>query len=996
MIRNRLYSKRVVRHFFLFSFFLFCIVNANELGVIKGVVTDSLTSKPLPYTNVFLSNTSMGSTSGEGGKFLIMGISPGSYELNVSYIGYQQQFISIDINSDDVLIKNIKLVPQTIESEAVLVTVQAKGQRAAINQQLSSKSIVNVVSSSRIQALPDANAAESIGRLPGVSVSRVGGEGTKVIIRGIAPKYNAITLDGVRLASSEPGDRSTDLSMISSSMLDGIEVYKTLTADKDADALGGTVNFKLRKAKDVFRVNMAVEGRDTDYSNSGDAIFFTRNTTGSTILNNAEMLGLNKDEDYKVVPSLEGRLLKKKLGLFIQANLERKNLTSNEFSANYDHKANDFTSYVTQSVALNHIPRDRERNNSAMVLDYRLDGGNISLSRFTSSGVTERFHRSERFDVAGNAHFYELGHSSSEHDLITRIVNIEKQFSSFHAEMKYSQSFSDKNNPNDWNVNFYRVPAGINNFFNTSADPKEVMEAAITDSSKTNLNTVGKNINFTTEKSYTASFDITVPFKFKTLFNVDIKFGGKTRTNNRSYTSEVYGSGAPFISPSSRAAANLIIEDLGRPFNPFNYNIPLSWFVDSTYSYQSFMDDDYFMNYPVSYDMAKQVADFCFKKRNTFASQGAAEAYSRNNYLSTTNNYAGDEELTAAYIMATVNIGQKLTIIPGVRYQSLNTSYMGIRGQQSALSYYAYDHSDTTVDVNHKNFLPNFNLKYKPYNWFDIRLAYTNTISYPDYNTIIPRIDAASSGSVAWNNYNLKPSKSRNYDIYFSFYEDKVGILTIGGFLKKIDNLIYAWSFSKAGLEAKPYYLTDRDPAAQLNYNISTYVNNPFVVNDWGYEIDWQTNFWYFPKPLSGLILNINYTNITSEAKYPFIYAGATSATDVDTSFTDRLIFQPDQILNFSLGYDYKEFSILLSLLYQDDIFTGVNHWPQLRSTTAAYKRWDISMKQGIPFIGAEIYANINNLNNAKDQSVLQMYPNAPRYIERYGTTANIGFRIKL
>ena len=265
MIRNRLYSKRVVRHFFLFSFFLFCIVNANELGVIKGVVTDSLTSKPLPYTNVFLSNTSMGSTSGEGGKFLIMGISPGSYELNVSYIGYQQQFISIDINSDDVLIKNIKLVPQTIESEAVLVTVQAKGQRAAINQQLSSKSIVNVVSSSRIQALPDANAAESIGRLPGVSVSRVGGEGTKVIIRGIAPKYNAITLDGVRLASSEPGDRSTDLSMISSSMLDGIEVYKTLTADKDADALGGTVNFKLRKAKDVFRVDMAVEGRDTDY-----------------------------------------------------------------------------------------------------------------------------------------------------------------------------------------------------------------------------------------------------------------------------------------------------------------------------------------------------------------------------------------------------------------------------------------------------------------------------------------------------------------------------------------------------------------------------------------------------------------------------------------------------------------------------------------------------------------------------------------------------------
>ena len=83
--------------------------------------------------------------------------------------------------------------------------------------------------------------------------------------------------------------------------------------------------------------------------------------------------------------------------------------------------------------------------------------------------------------------------------------------------------------------------------------------------------------------------------------------------------------------------------------------------------------------------------------------------------LAATNNYSGDEELTAAYVMATVNIGSKLTIIPGIRYQSLKTNYLGIRGQQSALSYYAYDHSDTTVSVTHTNWLPNFNLKLIPH-----------------------------------------------------------------------------------------------------------------------------------------------------------------------------------------------------------------------------------------------------------------------------------------
>ena len=68
------------------------------------------------------------------------------------------------------------LDPEALEGATVNVTVQAEGQKAAINQQLSSKSIVNVVSSARIQELPDANAAESIGRLPGVSITLVGGK----------------------------------------------------------------------------------------------------------------------------------------------------------------------------------------------------------------------------------------------------------------------------------------------------------------------------------------------------------------------------------------------------------------------------------------------------------------------------------------------------------------------------------------------------------------------------------------------------------------------------------------------------------------------------------------------------------------------------------------------------------------------------------------------------------------------------------------------------
>ena len=346
--------------------------------------------------------------------------------------------------------------------------------------------------------------------------------------------------------------------------------------------------------------------------------------------------------------------------------------------------------------------------------------------------------------------------------------------------------------------------------------------------------------------------------------------------------------------------------------------------------------------------------------------------------------------------MATINVGQKLTIIPGIRYQGFQTSYKGVRGQQSPISYYNYDHTDTTITVDRPFWLPNLNVRYKPFKWFDIRMAYSNTISYPDFNTIIPRIDATTSAYVRWNNYNLNPSQSENLDLYFTFYENKIGLLTIGGFKKEITDLIYPWKFSAPGLAAIPYYLTDRLPAEHLNYTIETYINNHLVVDNYGLEIDWQTHFWYLPKPFNGLVLNMNYTHVQSEAHYPYVYAGATSATNVDTSFTDRLIYQPNHIFNFSMGYDYKGFSILVSMLYQDDVFSGISQWQQLRSTTAEYKRWDIALKQDLPWLGLQLYSNFNNINNAKDKSVLQMYPDIPKSVEDYGMTAQIGLRLKI
>ncbi len=266
------------------KFLLLLLLNASvvmaQTGNIKGVIKDAQTHEPLPYSNAVLSGTSLGAAADKEGNFVIKNIPVGKYTLKATYIGYQQQEVSIEVVRGKTTEYNFNMVPEAVEGQTVVVTGQAQGQLKAINEQLSSMPIKNVVSAAKIQELPDANAAESVGRLPGVSLVRTGGEASQVVIRGLAPQYNQITIDGVQMPSdvlsnnnitstdktvqantfNTLGDRGVDLSMISSSMLGGIEVIKAITPDMDATLIGGVVN-----------VDLPTAGRNLPQSNLGSS-----------------------------------------------------------------------------------------------------------------------------------------------------------------------------------------------------------------------------------------------------------------------------------------------------------------------------------------------------------------------------------------------------------------------------------------------------------------------------------------------------------------------------------------------------------------------------------------------------------------------------------------------------------------------------------------------------------------------------------------------------
>jgi TonB-dependent receptor len=947
-------------------------------GHINGIVADAKTGERLAGANVLVVGTGKGAVTDLNGRFLIVSLPPGSYTIRATFIGYKTEEKHAEFQGDSSVEIDFKLGAVAIEGSEVVVTAQAAGQNAAINQQLSSNQIVNVVSAAKIQELPDQNAAESVGRLPGVSVLRNGGEGTELVIRGLAPKYNQISVDGIQMSSSNPTDRSADLSGIASDMLGSIKVFKTVTPDLDANVIGGIVEFGLREARlgdpGTPGFNVLAQG---GYKNLPDAY--------------------NKFNNYKYVVTAEERFLNDDFGVLAQVDLERENLTSNELGATYTHHSNSTIDYTLLSLNLYDTQRDIQRRNAALVLDYRLPEGKIKLTNFFGSGLSDVQPRQELFDLSGtNNRYFSISDQNGEGRSVTNGIEFENAFPLFQVNAKLSSAYSDSRDPADWTIEFYQGSAGLGQFTNQpNVDPRNVPPAANDDLSSTTLFLLSSNRYFSKTQAFTGSVDVKSNVTISDEINAEIKAGGSYRYHTRYFVQDVYdGGGLTF--GGSQVVNNLIINHFGLPPGVL-FKIPISYFTDPHYSYGTFLGGDYKMIAPLNYGMMAQMADLMRSSVQYIADNGGMQAYARDNYLSTTNNYSGSENQSALYLMTILNIGPEITLTGGVRYQDLRTRYTGARGIESRNSFNAYNFYDTTVTQDHGYFLPDVSLKYKPLPWFDIRLSYTNTLAYPDYNAIVPRIDVGA-GAIAWNNYALNPTRSANFDASVSFYDNSIGLFTVGGFWKQIRDLIYPWTFSVSGANALQYFPPSllNGSVPQATYPVNTYVNDASLIRDYGMELDWETHFWYLPGVFSGLVLGVNYTHIFSKAEYPYqvVSSNGRTVNYIDTSFSDRLLYQPNNIFNLSLGYDYMAFSARVSLLYDDNIFTGPNFWPQLRSYTAAYRRWDLSLKQGLPWFGVEVFGNLYNINSANDVSIIQK-GSVPQSEQDYGMTGNLGLRVK-
>lgn len=966
---------------------------AAATGTVEGFVKDAQTGDALPGANVLLVKTSMGASTDVNGKFTIRNVPAGSYTLRATYIGYKQRELTIQVAEGQTFKQELKLSAIGVEGEEVVITAQAAGQKEAINQQLSAMPIVNIVSRARIQELPDANAAESVSRLPGVSLVRTGGEGAQVVIRGLSPQYNRVTIDGVELPSnvasannitsgdkgaqegttSALGDRAGDLSMISSSMLGGIEVTKAITPDMDATLIGGVVNFGLRKA---VKTRVSLEG---DESWVPLAEIITQG--GYTDLKNSR-------DNFKFVGSLEKRFFDQAFGVFVQASSEKRNLSSNVLGVNYslaDKTHGDAGIPDLSSMTLTDVFRKRERLGGTVVLDYEHETGEIGFMNFVSQSNTKEISRGESINPIPNNIYYSASDVTNELNVVSNLLSVKQDFTIFRGDLKLSHSYTESRNPEDLSFNFYQQDAGLSNKGDlTKLEPKILSSLAVRNDANGSLDQIQTSTSLSKERTLTGSLDLQTDVSLFENLAAHVKLGGmyQYRTRNHDYNlssgSQMYSGGGAVITAIMQAYPWLTLNG-GR--------LSFANFSKDSYQYGEFLNGEYSLAYPINLNL---MWDFLpIAKRAP-----SLEGYRVNTLASAINDYSGNERKSAIYGMFSLNILDNLTIIPGVRYQNLTTEFEAMRGELVPGGLQGHD---TTISHSHGFWLPMVHIKYQPLEWLQVHFAYTNTLNYPDYGAITPRY-LIGTGFIDYNNHNLKPATSENIDLVVALLSNELGLVSVNGFKKRIEDLVFYSHTYVSNLSAYP----DLPQGRTQLYEFNTYINNPIPIDLYGIEAEWQTHFWYLPQPFTGLVLNVNYTHIFSEASYPkseltneYDEEGNLKQTVKDTSYTTRLLNQPNDILNLAVGYDYAGFSFRLSMLYQDNIFKRPDFWMQQRVNSEKYVRWDLSVKQELPWFGMQIYFNLNNITGEDDVDVNQK-TGFPASEQRYGMSADAGLRIRL
>ncbi|UXP33821.1 TonB-dependent receptor [Reichenbachiella agarivorans] len=768
--------------------------------VVRGLITEGVSGEPLPGATVLIEGTTQGTISDVNGEFTLR-LLPGSKSILVKYLGYKDFTTTIDAATST----NVEVQLSELNSELLEVTVfgSLQGQQKALNQQKSAGNIKNIIAADQISRFPDPNVAEAIQRMPGVTLQRDQGEGRYVIVRGLAPQFTNISVNGEQIPSPEAGVRFVALDAIPADQLSSIEVSKTLTPDMDGDAIGGSVNLVTRKAKSS---DMEIQGTVVGGYNH---LMGQPNGQGSLLLGKR----FGADE---------------KLGILING------------SHFYTDRGSDNWERDGDAIELRDYALRRTRSAISGTLDYRFNDNSEVYFRGIYNTFSDREHR-RAYVISPNVD--DSPFESNEIERATKDRFERQDISSYNLggkhvlpgfSVNYEVSYADavQDTPFDYEVTFIGEPDGLSTDFSNSDFPRFMTSEDFDylDNSNYEYDELEAGNTFAKDENITGKINIAVPYEIAGNQGA-IKFGGKYRAKTKSLkvTSNKYG----------WAGGDVSFEGQEGDFTLEKFDGGL---VDD-----NFLGGEY--EIAAAPDMDK-IVRFFNANRAGFELEAEDKLVDEN-----VESYKATEDVFAAYLMTDVTFN-KLQIVGGVRFEKTNVDY-----QYHTVLFDDEGDLDEILDeegsTDYAFILPQINFRYALNGLTNLRLAATTSYSRPNFESIVPAQEinlGDREGTIG--NPDLKPVSAVNLDLMVDHYFGTVGVLSAGVFYKNLDNFIYKRRFETNSYEGIDFG-TDVDLIQDVNGQ---------SANIAGVELSYQQNLTFLPGALAGLGIYANYTYTASSA----------------------------------------------------------------------------------------------------------------------------------
>ena len=686
-----------------------------------------------------------------------------------------------------------------VELDRVEVRAQRDAQIRAVDLKRSADAIQDVVSSDAMGDYPDMNVAESLQRLPGVSVTRDQGEGRFVVVRGLDAALNNVSIDGIAVGTPEDSSRAAPLDVIPSDSTERLRVVKSVTPDLPGDAIGGSVMVESASAFDR-------DGRSLRGKVEASHQQLSGNTSPKAAFNYSEVFNDS-------------------FGVAVGINHQKREFESDNTEVEYD----SFDGGAEDDLAPVDIQHrkytiERERTGANLNLDWRPDADNRYYLRtlYSQFNDAETRHRTifgfgdGQISALGNGEYQvdglasdaiakRLRYRTKEEDTIAASFGGEHRFDG--AQVDYRLGYTKTRE---------RVLDEIEARFEYDADdlgasidqrsglPRyRLSENGWMDLSNYAFDRMVVAPTMVDDKEHSAQVNLRVDAD-----NASYKIGLLGRWRERSAdVDEAELRRGPDVDLTSWAGKSLEHRhgNLGQWLDSGRMN---AWWAANKGNYSA-------------------------------RPQDVAE----NTALSLEEDYRAKEDIFAAYAMGTWDIG-RLRLIGGVRVESTRYAADGYSvdiDEDGVATISGRDASSSYTNV-----LPGLHARYDTDSGWVLRGAANKTVARPGFGDISPRLAMnRDDEQVRIGNPALDPYESTNIDLSLERYLGDSGLISLGVFNKSIDGYIVET-------------ISDENPLYP-GFEVTTSINGD-KATVFGAEFNWQQQLSLLPGAWSGLLVGASAT----------------------------------------------------------------------------------------------------------------------------------------